>query len=570
MSYVPREYPDIVRDLLTTLTGGTVNESLLVPEGVTLLEPFLLRDRPIRRISHMQGVVQVGSGDQTNDIDYRFTPADYELVSLSGEANEFDAIRFRPNGKVPKPNTILTVNYYPIETQELPVTDLNVGSVVRTLLETVAREMTMGYLSLDSVYRSAFLATAEGNALDKVVALVGVKRLPAGHPLVKVRFIRQSGGVGKISVPSGTAVVDQDGSRYLTLNELTLEPGETNRDVLCGGESIATKLVKTGELNRLEVLIAGISDVINPEDARQQSSPENDDALRRRTRTALSGAVRGTVSALEFAVNSIEGVRSASVIEFPNQLAGEIKLEVAYDSDSEDVKDKVVERVEEYRPAGIRVVVGEAMSTEVRVNVDLTLAGAKVADAKINTIKETVISTLTNHLEGLASGEAVRAAKLTSLVMQDEQIADASITLTPDLISQPASSVLEVADVAFAAVNYEIDQGVSPASTAQVTVELPILLVAGAQNDTVVNGLQMSIDTFIATQSSSSPLTVAGLLEHVRDENAFAAIRDKVLITVENAQGQFTQLGDGLGSYTVSDNESLNISTTNIDIQGEV
>ena len=68
----------------------------------------------------------------------------------------------------------MIVNYYPIQTPPVPLTDLNVGSVTRTMLETIAREMAMVYLDLDFVYKSAFIDSAEGGSLDRVVALVGV------------------------------------------------------------------------------------------------------------------------------------------------------------------------------------------------------------------------------------------------------------------------------------------------------------------------------------------------------------------------------------------------------------
>jgi uncharacterized phage protein gp47/JayE len=479
MSYVPRTYPDIVRDLLTTLTGGTVQESLLVPAEFDILEPLLLRDRPVRRVSHLQGTIEVGTEPNTADIDYRFTPADFELISLSGVEGEFDAIRFREGANHPKPNTLLNINYYPIETRPVPVTDLNVGSVARTLLETIAREMTMGYLNLDTVYKSAYLDTAEGNALDKVVALVGVKRLPAGTPLVKVRFTRQNGSTGRITVPASTPVTDANANRYLTLTTLTLEPGETNRDVLAAGESLATELVKEGDLDRLEVLVAGISSVSNPEPARQQTSPETDDALRRRTRTALSGSVRGTVNALEFAVRSIPGVREVSVKERPNGVAGEIRIEVAYDTDTEETRTLVEKRIDEYRPAGIRVISASAAKTEVTVNVDLILAGSRLSDNELSQVKSGIEERLSNYLDGLPPDGTIRPARMTSLIMQDAHVIDATVNLSPDLVGRQLDGVLEVNVVNFGPPQYELSPAAAPASTANVTIDLPIHLVTG-------------------------------------------------------------------------------------------
>ncbi len=567
MSYVSRKYPDIVRDLLTTLTGGTVQESLLVPEEFDILEPLLLRDRPIRRVSHLQGTIVAGVEPHTSNIEYLFTPADFELVSLSGQVGEFDAIRFRKGAHLPKPNTLLNINYYPIETRPVPITDLNVGSVARTLLETIAREMTMGYLNLDFVYKSGYLDTAEGNSLDKVVALVGVKRLPAGNPLVKVRFTRQTGSSGRISVPAGTAVTDADGSRYLTLSTLTLEPGETNRDVLTAGESLATKLVKEAELTRPEILIAGISGISNPEPARQQNSPETDDTLRRRTRTALSGSIRGTVNALEFAVRSIPGVRDVSIKEQPNGIAGEIKVEVAYDTDTEEVRALVENRIDEYRPAGIRVITAQASRKDITINVDLTLAGSRLSDNELQLVEKGIEERLSDYFEGLPPDGTIRPARMTALIMQDDRVIDAAATLTPDLVGQALDAVLEVTAVTFAAPVYELSPAASPASTADITIDLPIFLVTGVNEAQVRESIEASVTTYLASRSQGQPLTVKDLLDNIRNENLFATVRPETLATVEDSGGLFQQLSDNLGSYTPTINESLQLVALNLDIR---
>src|SRR6266568_8083694 len=78
VTYVPRTYPEIVRDMLTTLTGGVVREVLTVPAGS---DPVLvldrLADRPVRRVSHLQGRIKVGAALDAPEVDYRFTPADF-------------------------------------------------------------------------------------------------------------------------------------------------------------------------------------------------------------------------------------------------------------------------------------------------------------------------------------------------------------------------------------------------------------------------------------------------------------------------------------------------------------
>ena len=73
--------------------------------------------------------------------------------------------------------------------------------------------------------RSAFIETANGGSLDKVVALVGVSRIPAGSPVAKLRFSRAR-GLRADHRSHRDPVTDHAGNRYLTLTSVTLEPGE--------------------------------------------------------------------------------------------------------------------------------------------------------------------------------------------------------------------------------------------------------------------------------------------------------------------------------------------------------
>ena len=47
-----------------------------------------------------------------------------------------------------------------------PLTDTNIGSVTRTIVETVSLEIASLYDQLEAAYHSGFVDTAEGPALD--------------------------------------------------------------------------------------------------------------------------------------------------------------------------------------------------------------------------------------------------------------------------------------------------------------------------------------------------------------------------------------------------------------------
>src|SRR5690606_6367203 len=116
-----------------------------------------------------------------------------------------------------------------------------------------------------------------------------------------------------------------------------------------------------------------------PEPAYALAAPEPDDDLRRRARNALQGNARGTLSALRFGLLAIDGVKDVAITEHPNGVAGEIQIDIAYSAEAAEVLPLVQQRVEELRPAGVRVLpIGEAARKHISVQVALTLAGEGV------------------------------------------------------------------------------------------------------------------------------------------------------------------------------------------------
>jgi len=561
VTYVPRLYDEIVRDQLTTLTGGTVREELVMPATGDLPK---LRNRPVRRVSHLDGQV---AGKDGKPLAYTFGTADFVLVSSNNDGN-LDLIRFRDGGRRPIAGSTLVVNYYPIQTPPVPLTDLNVGSVVRTLVESVARELAQTYQQLQKVYDSAYLETAQGPSLDRVVALVGVSRLPAGHPVVKLRFSRHADSPGQITLPAGTAVTDANGNRYLTAATITIEPNETSLEVLAVGESSATKPVLENELNRLEQAIAGVSIVANPEAARALSAGESDDDLRRRAKGALHGAVRGTVDAIRFGLLSVPGVKSVDITELPNGIPGELSVAIAYGSDTPEVRAEAQRRLDELRPAGVRILRKDAASLAVRVLVKLTLAGAGVPSSQLASVTDPIGAALRDYLNGLAPGSTARKSKMQALALGDARVHDATVVLQPtggaeteELVLAPGQAIA-VTSVEFPAPAAER----APAITAKVSVILPLHLIGVTTEADATDALTKSVAAYVAKGAPDLPLSVDGLLGAVRDDTRFAIIRAEAVLTVEKGD-RFSQLVDGSGSYTPSPNEGLVVGNVGVQVR---
>jgi uncharacterized phage protein gp47/JayE len=96
------------------------------------------------------------------------------------------------------------------------LTDFNPGSVVGTLVRTVARQMKLIYDQMDEAYRRAFIDEATGVALDNVVALLGVTRIPAQQAEGRVTFFLRRATNTPVGIPIHTRVDDESGRTFAT------------------------------------------------------------------------------------------------------------------------------------------------------------------------------------------------------------------------------------------------------------------------------------------------------------------------------------------------------------------
>lgn len=110
----------------------------------------------------------------------------------------------------PDDNSRLTVEY---TYRDLPsgITDFNAGSVAGTLIRAVAREMKFLYEQMDQAYRRAFIDIAQGEALDNVVALLGMARNQALPARGFVTFFLRKPPRADVAIPPRTRVADAKG-----------------------------------------------------------------------------------------------------------------------------------------------------------------------------------------------------------------------------------------------------------------------------------------------------------------------------------------------------------------------
>lgn len=551
MSHAARTYPDLVRGLLAVLTGGVIGEVHDVPpEG---LDAIALRQQPVRRVSWLSG--KVAAGDATRD--YRFTERDFELVGTPERPDQLSVVRFKPGRKRPAPSTTLTVEYYPLRTRPTPLSDVAVGSVARTLLETVARELATQYEQLAIVDDSAFVETASGPSLDKVVALLDVRRLQKGHPIAKVRFLRRRGEGALVTLPVETVVRSRTGARYLTSDLATLEPGQSSVDVWVHGESGATATVDADELTILERAIAGVESVTNPEPAFRAAEDESDEQLRARARVAVHRSGRGTPAAIRYGVSSLPFVSSVALVEPPAVPPGTLRVDVALREDNPQNRALVRARIDELRPAGIQIEESYAGRVAIGFDVALELAGSRLPASQLTLLQTAVRQALAAHVASVPPGGVLRASRLSLLVLQvDERIADAQVAMTlggapvSGNATLPAGQVAEQPTVTFRPVTFA-EAAAPEGERVELGAELRITLQGGTTLEEARSGLSARIDALLLALQPGHVIDFARLAAAVRNDPSWVVLAADAIYTFTRADGTFAEVRASGGTFQI-------------------
>jgi uncharacterized phage protein gp47/JayE len=170
VTFQKKSYPEIVEDIIERIAKGSIREK---HEYDPTQVKYKLRNGPVKDIVKTEGLNRGAKHTFQKGRDYRQTG---------------DMLEWLPKGSRPDNGTPFYVNY--VFDEPSGITDVNPGSVVRTIVEAVSREISLVYEEMEQAYRSGFIDTATGNALDMVVSLLGMERTPPQNATGQVVFGR--------------------------------------------------------------------------------------------------------------------------------------------------------------------------------------------------------------------------------------------------------------------------------------------------------------------------------------------------------------------------------------------
>lgn len=197
------------------------------------------------------------------------------------------------------------------------LTDFNVGSVARTLVEAPAAE-------IDELYQQMFSGLKEAIPVSvyNSFEFAAIVALPATG-LIRVTVTAAADPVG---IPAGTTFAIDGGQSYTSNDDVTIAPGSTYLDVLvtCTVPGTVGNIL-SGQNFTVEPAIPGFVSAQNLAAFASGVDTETEDGRKNRFNAFVSNLPRGTVSALKYGLtlayltdaggNTTERVTSSSIIE---------------------------------------------------------------------------------------------------------------------------------------------------------------------------------------------------------------------------------------------------------------
>ncbi|VAW30255.1 hypothetical protein MNBD_CHLOROFLEXI01-3943 [hydrothermal vent metagenome] len=412
VTLIERPYQEIIDDILIAIVGGVVNEPIIFDIKSDL---YALAE-PAQDIRGITGTAKGEHHTFLKEIDFLFNP--------NGNAVEWDS-----NGTLPDDNSTFRVDYFR-ENGRSPLSDINVGSVTRTLSEAIGREITTVYEQINLAYKSGFIDTAEKRSLELVVSILKITRKTKDFTIGLATFFREAGSIGNITIPEGTLLSTAKGEvTFETTQPRTLQQGQARIDApIRATEAFKGKAGKAdaGAINQLFQPIVGISRVTNFDDMFLGAEDETDEELRLRAKAALQALGKATLAALRRVI--FEGRGTLTEVWDPNSPAdhrselGSVTLLVEAEPERFPSLNAAVQ---ETRAAGVQATL-VSRYIYFKPRIFATIGSGLTAAGKLQ-VGDEVKAALQSYVDGLSSGDPAEGAALLEAIEGVDDVSKAQI-----------------------------------------------------------------------------------------------------------------------------------------------
>jgi uncharacterized phage protein gp47/JayE len=294
------------------------------------------------------------------------------------------------------------------------ITDFNVGSAVRTILEAVAAITEEVWYMLQFFVNKFFLDTSQGEWLDKRLNDLGMERKEGAKAYGLLTIGRASPSPISVSISAGTIFQNDTGElQFTTQAEVILHIGSAAVDVAAEAAEVgaAYNLAADTVLKQSGIALSGI------EWAKIKlmgggEDIESDAAFKNRVPEYFDSLSRGTAAAVSYAAATVNGVESVTLKEnYPAKGWFTVYIDDGSGVANQTLLQSVRAILEDYRSFTVQYVVATAKLTE------FTAENQVAAKADVNTeaVKAEVQTAIVSYVNALKMGVPVYLADLIYL-----------------------------------------------------------------------------------------------------------------------------------------------------------
>lgn len=291
--------------------------------------------------------------------------------------------------------------------RDVGLSNINPGSVIRTLIEAIAENEDTANYYMEFIYRIMDIDNCEGEELDRAVKILGLIRNTAKPAVATVTmYSGDAPAQYDVEIPYGFIVSTRPNYKgeviefMVTDNEAVLKAGETSVDVTVTCTEAGFVHVPVGAISILSSSLQGIHEVRNESAIDGGRDSENDEDFRERIANVRETFGKCTDEAIESAVDSINGVTKSRVVDRYNGI-GTVGIVVVTDTvpAPASVISEIEAVVQATKASGIAPFI---IYTDVKgVDIDINIVGKTLTEDD----KNTIIDVISKYCDSLNAGQ---------------------------------------------------------------------------------------------------------------------------------------------------------------------
>lgn len=280
--------------------------------------------------------------------------------------------------------------------KDVGMSNINPGSVLRTLVEVLSENEDTANYYLEYVYKCMDINNCIGEDLDRSVKVLGLVRETSRAAVGEITlFTGDNPAEYDIEIPYGYIVStrpDRNGDVtefYVSDTNVVLRAGESQINVAVTCTEPGLIYIPAGAINIMSRSLQGINSVINQNTINGGRDVESDEEFRERIKNIRETFGKCTNEAIEVAVDQIPGVTKSTVYDMYNG-AGTTTVIVVTDTmpPPDSVKAEVESVVNATKASGIKAFI--EYSDIRNVDIEINITGIELTEEDYYTIANTI------------------------------------------------------------------------------------------------------------------------------------------------------------------------------------